>query len=137
MKFKKLNGYEANLNLRPYLIKWDAPCRSKFQFAVKQFFREFWQRHYCYEEMLIPGSGGCSLDLVNLTKRVAVEAQGVQHTKRVKIFQPKAEDFSKQIQRDVLKHRWAQLNNLQLIEIHPENLPLTKEWIIETFGQIL
>lgn len=87
--------------------------------------------------MLIPGSGGCSLDLVNLTKRVAVEAQGVQHTKRVKIFQPKAEDFSKQIQRDVLKHRWAQLNNLQLIEIHPENLPLTKEWIIEIFGQIL
>lgn len=126
MRLKKLNSnVERDFPVRKYLVDWDKSCRSKFQFDVKQWFKKYWHGQVCLEEFRIPGSR-LMVDLVNLNKRALVEINGVQHDEFNKHFhRDNRENFRKQMERDLLKRKWANANNFTLIEILPEDLPLT------------
>ena len=132
MKFCKLNGKTVYKNISKYLIKWDGESKSKLQFSVKQFLKPFWSRCVCYEEMPLAGTK-LSLDIVNLTKGIAVEVHGDQHKDYVKYFHGNREGFVRQIERDVRTGEWCQMNNLLLVEIYTDDFPLKTEWFKEYY----
>ena len=85
MKFKTLSGAIRRVSkIKKHLIDWDSKSRSKFQFNVKQFLEPYWNRHVVFEEFPVVGTK-MSLDFFNANKKVAIEVQGAQHTKYVKL----------------------------------------------------
>ena len=85
MKLYDIKGRLVNKSVAKYRIKWDAECRSNFQFEVKQFFKTYWYGQICYEEFPVYGTR-MKVDLINMTKRIAVEVQGAQHDQFNKFF---------------------------------------------------
>lgn len=131
MKFTKLTGYVENKDVTKYLIKWRAKSRSKFQQEVKFFLQPFWKGQVVYEEFPVVGTK-MTLDFVNLSCRIAIEVQGAQHSQYNSFFHGEHEsNYYNQLQRDIDKKRWCELNNIKLIEIYPKDLPLTKEFLEE------
>ena len=135
MKLKKLRSNKLiEVPIKKYLVKWDEPCRSKFQYNVKQWFKPYWRGHICLEEFMIPGSR-LRVDLVNLNKRILVEINGVQHDEFNEHFHRNSRlQFLGQITRDQAKKDWAEANNFRVIEILPEDLPLSREFFREKYG---
>jgi hypothetical protein len=128
MRFKDLNGRLRFLNIEKYRIKWDEPSLSKFQYQVKQFLKPYWIGTVTYEECPMVGTR-LKLDIYNATKRIAIEVNGGQHTKFNSFFHAGSRlNYLKQIRRDSKKYEWAQLNNITLIDIYPDDLPLTKSF---------
>lgn len=108
-----------------YKIDWDGPSLSKLQKQVKDFLRNVggsWT-----EEFLIPGSK-LRVDFLNTELGVAVEMQSSIHYKFNK-FMHKAETtgYLAQIKRDLAKKVWFERNNITLIEIEEQDLPITVE----------
>ncbi len=135
MRFKNLYGNSINLsNPRKYLIDWDAKSRSKFQFAVKQFLKPYWEHDMVFEELKLVGSR-MSLDIYNANKKVAVEVQGRQHTAYVKFFHGDRLNYLGQLKRDEKKFKFCQLNDIILVEIYPEDT--VDESLFEKLGVIL
>lgn len=129
MKFSKLGGGEGNKDVTKYAIKWGAKSRSNYQRQVKEFLKAFWSRHMVYEEFPVVGTR-MTLDIVNLTKRVALEIQGEQHGEYNAFFHNGSEiNYWNQLGRDADKKEWCELNNIRLVEIFPKDLPLTKEFL--------
>jgi hypothetical protein len=127
-KFNTLSGYTKRKDLTKYLIDWDGTTRSKFQSGVKAYLRPYWENYVCYEEMPVVGTR-MTFDLVNMSKRLVIEVQGAQHSKANKFFHGKTgHKFLEQLDRDRQKVEWCKLNDFQLIEIYPENLPLTLDF---------
>lgn len=82
---------------------------------------------------MIPGSR-LRVDLVNLNKRILVEINGVQHDEFNEHFHRNSRlQFLGQITRDSAKKDWAEANNFKLIEILPEDLPLSREFFREKY----
>jgi len=138
MQFKKLSGYSSNLRrIERFNIKWDGKSRSKFQFEVKQFLKPFWKKYVCYEEMILVGTR-YSLDIVNMSQRIAVEVHGDQHQKYTPFFHNNSRlQYADQIKRDLKKREWCEINNILLVEIYTSDLPMTKEWFKENYEIIL
>jgi hypothetical protein len=134
MKFKNIFGREVNKNINKFLVKWDRPCRSKVQFKIKRFFFEFWGTHVVAEEFPVFGTR-MKCDLINFTKKIAVETHGLQHEKFVKHFHHTRTGFKKSIKRDMQKYEWLTMNNFQIIEIFENEIDLlSKEWVEEKFN---
>lgn len=135
MKLKKLNSTkEVPVSILRWRINWDKKCRSNFQFGIKQWLKPYWRNHVCLEEFVIPGSR-LSCDLVNLTKRVVVEMNGVQHDEYNKHFHNGSRaNFLSQIKRDQAKRGWCESNGFLLVEILPQDLPLSVEFFLERFN---
>lgn len=117
------NRTQVSVNINKYRIDWDEKVSrgkngqfGKFQKQVKDFLRPYWENYVVYEELKIPRSR-LSLDLFNLTFRVAVEVQGRAHTDFVEFFHGNRIGFWNQKGRDVRKRRFCELNEIQLIEI--------------------
>ena len=85
MRLFNINGRLISKNVTKYKIDWEKPCRSKIQFKVKDFFREYWQNHICYEEFPVFGTR-MKVDMINFTRKIAVEVQGEQHNEYNKFF---------------------------------------------------
>ena len=85
MKLYDIKGRLVNKSVTKYRINWEADCRSKFQYEVKQFFKTFWYGQICYEEFPVYGTR-MKVDLINMTKRIAVESHGAQHESFNKFF---------------------------------------------------
>ena len=139
LRFKKLGSTKLGIVKSPekLRVKWNAPCRSKFQKAVKQFLEKYWFHHQVFEELPIPGTA-LRCDLVNLTKRIIVESNGIQHDRYNKFFHRGSVDvFLEQIQRDEKKRMWAEHNGFRLIEIYESDLPLTAEFFKKQFDLTL
>jgi hypothetical protein len=133
MKFKNIFGREVSKNINKYLIDWDRPCKSKVQFNVKTFFKEFWKGQIVVEEFPVFGTR-MRCDLMNLTKKIAVETHGLQHDKFVKHFHGTRTGFRKSIKRDIQKYEWLTSNNFVVLEIFENEVKnLSKEWIEERF----
>lgn len=133
MKFKNLYGRYVNKNITPYLISWDQPCKSKAQTNVKKFFQQFWGTHIVCEEFPVLGSR-MRCDLLNLTKKIAVETHGRQHDKFVPFFHKNRTAFKKSFKRDLQKYNWLEENGFKIIEIFDYEIPLlTPEWLKEKF----
>lgn len=121
MKFKTLDGKERTLkNAKKYIIDWEAKSRSKSQFSVKQFLKKYWHGDVVFEEFKVVGTR-LSLDFFNANKKIAIEVQGHQHVKFVPFFHQDRGNYLKQFKRDVKKYDFCEINNIQLIEIYPED----------------
>ena len=133
MKFKNIFGKDINKNINKYLVKWDEPCRSKVQFNIKKFFETYWKTHIVVEEFPVFGSR-MKCDLINFTKKIAVETHGLQHDKFVKYFHGTKTGFKKSVKRDLQKYSWLEMNGFKVIEIFEnETHLLDSDWIKEKF----
>jgi len=76
------------------------------------------------------------VDMINMTKRIAVEAQGPQHESFNKFFHGNSRaNYLKSIKRDHHKMVWLENNNFKILEITQEDLAsLSPEYILEKFS---
>ena len=134
MKLYDIRGRLVNKSVTRYKIDWDAACRSKLQYSVKQFFKTFWYGQICYEEFPVYGTR-MKVDLVNMTKRIAVETQGAQHDSFNKFFHNNSRaNYLRSITRDHDKRIWLENNNFKVLEIFEEDLKsLSKKYISDKF----
>ena len=137
MRLYNVRGRLQSKNVNKYLIDWDAKCKSKIQKKVKDFFRRHWESHVVYEEFPVFGSR-LKVDLLNATKRIAVEVQGQQHTSYSKFFHGSRTGYWKSIKRDVTKENWLINNEFQLVEVNYDEVEgLSKKFLKEHYGIIL
>lgn len=134
MKLYDIRGRLINKSVTKYRIKWDGECRSNFQYEVKQFFKKFWYGQICYEEFPVYGTR-MKVDLINMTKRIAVEVQGAQHEQFNKFFHNNSRaNYLKSITRDHDKIVWLENNNFKILEIFESDLAsLSKKYIFDKF----
>jgi hypothetical protein len=133
MKWTTAKGNIRPLSEKKYSINWNANSLSLFQFNVKQFFKKYWWEDVVGEEVILPQTR-LRVDLINFTKKVAVEVNGLFHVEYTPYFQNSVEDFEKQVYRDVLKEHLLEKNGFQVIEIYEKNMPLKEDLIVSVFG---
>lgn len=137
MKFKTLSGREKSVNIAKYLVDWDAKERSKIQFNVKRFLYPYWRGHVVCAELRVAGTR-MTFDLVNMTRHIAIEVQGRQHTEFTPFFHENRSNYLQQIKRDLNKEKFCELNGLSLVEIFPGDIPLlSPEWFEEKYNVML
>lgn len=134
MKWITYTGKQRLLNEKRFLIDWDGPSLSKFQFKVKQFFKKYWIDDIVGEEVILPDTR-LRVDILNFSKKIAVEVNGLFHVKHVPHFQENKKSFENQVFRDVYKEHLLEANDFLVIEIYEKNLPLSPKWITKTFGE--
>ena len=138
MRLLNVNGKLINKNVRNYLIDWESKSRSNLQFKFKQFFYPYWKNHIVYEEFPVYGSM-LKIDLLNATKKIAVEIQGAQHESFNKFFhQDSRLKYLESIKRDVKKEKWIEMNNFKFIEVYESDLKnLSPQYIEEKCGILI
>jgi len=133
LRLYNIRGRQVNKNVSRYLIDWDKKSRSKLQFKVKQFLKEYWESHVVYEEFPVFGSR-MKVDIVNATKYIAVEVNGQQHGSFNKFFHNSRYGYFQSISRDVKKEEWLEKNGFDLITIEYDEVEgLTRGFIKEKF----
>lgn len=122
MKLTKLNNDKfINVNLNKYKIDWLGKSPSNSQKLVKQFLYPFWKTHFCCEEYRIPGSL-LRIDLINFTRKIAIEVDGPQHESYNIHFHRNRLGYYNSIKRDFLKERWLEKNGFKFIRILESDL---------------
>jgi hypothetical protein len=135
MRLLNINGTLVNKNVRKYSIDWEAKSRSKLQYKFKSFFFPYWKNHIVYEEFPVYGSM-LKVDLLNATKKIAVEVQGEQHESFNKFFHDNSRlKYLQSIKRDVKKEKWLETNGFKLLELYEDDLKnLSAQYIEEKTG---
>ena len=124
MRLYNIHGKLQSRRVSKYLIKWDGKSRSKIQFKVKQFLKPLWQNQIVYEEFPVYGTR-MQVDILNATKRIAIEVNGAQHPNFNKFFHAGSRlKYLESIKRDVAKAGWLESNNFTLIEIEEDEIGL-------------
>jgi hypothetical protein len=132
-----IRGRQKNVNISKYQINWNNKRASEAQFRTKRFLKEFWSGDFVCEEFIIPGSR-LRIDLLNFSKKIAIEVSGQQHENFNKFFHKSRIGFIKSIKRDFQKIKWLESNEIILIEIYDhETVNLNKEAIEKKFSIIL
>ena len=85
MRLLNIHGNLQRKSVSKYLIKWNKKSRSKIQFRTKKFLEPFWKSQVVYEEFPVYGSR-MTVDILNATKKLAIEVQGRQHSEFNKFF---------------------------------------------------
>lgn len=141
MLFKGLDNLEHNIPLNQFKIQWDGYSASKFQFRVKQFFREnFGKIGEWFEEISLCGElSQLRIDFLcrfkddkGKTRLVFAESDGNFHIKMNSHFHPTDEDYLSSMERDTCKFLFCEKNNIPLLRIYEDD-PLTLEWFNEAF----
>lgn len=131
MRNKDLMGRLRYLNSEKCRINWDGKSLSKFQRGIKQFLKKYWQGHIVYEECPMVGTR-LRLDIYNATKKIAIECNGNQHREYNEFFHGGNQiNYLAQLRRDGKKYEWCEINGITLIDIFPEDLPLSKSFFSE------
>jgi len=135
MRLINVSGKLVNKNVRKYLIDWEGKSRSKLQYSFKQFFYPFWKNHIVYEEFPVYGTM-LKVDILNATKKIAVEIQGNQHESFNEFFHQNSRlKYLESIKRDVKKEKWLKINNFKFPELYESDLNnLSSQYIEEKFG---
>jgi hypothetical protein len=138
MRLLNINGTLVNKNVRKYSIDWEGKSRSKLQFKFKQFFYPYWKNHIVYEEFPVYGSM-LKVDLLNATKKIAVEIQGNQHESFNKFFHDNSRlKYLQSIKRDVKKVKWLETNGFKFLELYEDDLKnLSPQYIEEKCGILI
>ena len=127
MRLINIYGREQYKNVEKYRVDWDAKCRSKIQFTVKTFLRQYWQNHIVYEEFPVYGTR-LKVDLLNASNKIAVEVQGKQHEQFNKHFHANSRlKYLQSIKRDVKKSQWLEKNGFIVVEIMQDEVPTLNE----------
>ena len=134
MRLYSTSGRLVNKNVNKYLIDWEKKSRSKIQFKVKQFLKEYWENHIVYEEFPVYGTR-MKVDFLNATKKIAIEVNGKQHSSFNKFFHGNSrQKYLQSIKRDHKKFEWLQSNDFEVIEVEQDEVPLfSYEFIKEKF----
>lgn len=133
MRLYNIRGRQVNKNVSRYLIDWDKKSRSNLQFKAKQFLKPFWEKHIVYEEFPVFGTR-MKVDIVNVTKFIAVEVNGQQHGSYNKFFHNSRYGYFQSISRDVKKEEWLEKNGFEVITVEYDEVDfLTEEFIKEKF----
>jgi len=133
MKFKKLNGGIANVNVSQYRINWERSVSAP-QKKVKDFLRPFWAGHVILEEARIPGSL-LRVDLINLTRHIAVEVSPKGSHSFNPFFHKNRPKFGAAMHRELDKAAWLEANGFKLVEVFEEDFDkLSPAWFLETYG---
>lgn len=118
------------LKISDYLIDWRREV-SKPQARVKQFLYPYWKTHVVVEELRIPGSR-LRVDIINLTRRIAVEVSPSSSHSFNRHFHKNRITFGRAVQRDLDKQAWCEKNNFQYIELNDDDLDnLSKKMFAE------
>lgn len=135
MRLFNVYGRLVNKNVNKYRIKWDGKSRSKIQFHVKQFLKVYWMAQECFEEFPVYGTL-LKVDILNLTKKIAIEVNGKQHSGFNKFFHNNSREvYLNSIKRDWKKFEWLQKNDFQIIEIEEDEVEgISKEFIQKKFS---
>jgi hypothetical protein len=135
MRLYNVRGKLQSRSVSKYLIKWDKKSRSKLQFNVKQFFKQYWENHIVYEEFPVYGTK-LKVDLINVTKKIAIEVNGPQHDNFNKFFHGNSRaKYLESIKRDIQKRDWLELNNFIIMEIYQDDLKnLSLEYLKGLYG---
>lgn len=133
MRFKTVLGKSIYKNCSKYRINWTKKERSKFQTDVKLFLFPFLESHIVFSEFPVFGSR-MKIDIFDATTKVAYEINGKQHNAYVPFFAKNRSGYLKQIKRDCKKAKWCEDNGILLVEIFPSDMPVTKQWFIDTYG---
>jgi|GEM_PF-480840 hypothetical protein len=138
MRLLNINGKLVNKNVRNYLVDWQGKSRSKLQFKFKEFFYPYWKNHIVYEEFPVYGSM-LKVDLLNATKKIAVEIQGNQHESFNKFFHDNSRlKYLQSIKRDVKKVKWLEMNEFKFLELYEDDLKsLSPQYIEEKCGILI
>ena len=134
MRMLNVRGKSVSKNVSKYLINWDGKSRSKFQEKVKAFLKPYWSYCIVYEEF--PAYGTLlKVDILNATKKIAVEINGDQHYSYNKFFHGSIEKYADSLERDTVKLEWLEKNGYTLIEIKSEDLKhLSEDFFNKKFG---
>ncbi len=126
------------LKVEHYRINWEGKSRSKIQKAVKLFLKQYWEKHIVYEECPLAGTK-LHVDILNLTKRIAVEVNGQQHGGYNKFFHNNSRlNYLKGIRNDIIKREYLEFNGFQILEINYDEVEdISSEWIKEKFGVVV
>ena len=135
MRLYNIHGRLQKRSVAKYLINWNKKSRSKIQFRVKKFLEPFWKAHVVYEEFPVYGSR-MSVDILNATKKLAIEVQGKQHSEFNKFFHKNSRlKYLESIKRDIKKAEWLENNGYTLIEIEEHEVEsLTRTFFKKQFG---
>ena len=135
MRLYNINGRLQKRNVSKYRVKWNKKSRSKIQLQVKKFLEPFWKAHIVYEEFPVYGTR-MSVDILNATKKVAIEVQGKQHSEFNKFFHGNSRlKYLEGIKRDIKKAEWLEKNGFILLEIEENEVQsLTREFFKKKFG---
>ena len=138
MRLYNIKGKLQSKLVSKYLIKWNAKSRSKIQFKVKQFLKHYWENHVVYEEFPVYGSR-MKVDILNATKKIAVEVNGRQHSNFNPFFHNNSRaTYLASIKRDVEKREWLEKNRYTLIEIEEDEVDkLSEEFIVKNGIKLL
>jgi len=131
MRFTRLDGRSVFKNVSSHLIDWDADCRSKIQKFFKDFLYTYWFYDIVYEELPLIGTR-LRVDLLNATRKIAVEVQGEQHENYIKHFHKSVMGYHNSYHRDVKKREWLEKNNYQILYLYKEDKKnISPEWILK------
>ena len=132
MRLYNVKGKLQSKLVSKYLIDWNKKSRSKIQFKVKQFLKSYWQNHVVYEEFPVYGTR-MKVDILNATKKIAVEVNGRQHSSFNSFFHNNSRaKYLGSIKRDVEKAQWLEKNSFSLIEIEEHEIDkLSEEFIVK------
>ena len=135
MRLLNINGRLQKKSVSKYLINWNKKSRSKVQFKTKKFLEPFWKGHIVYEEFPVYGSR-MTVDILNATKKLAVEVQGKQHGEFNKFFHNNSRlKYLEGIKRDIKKAEWLENNGFILLEIEENEVDsLSLEFFLDKFG---
>jgi hypothetical protein len=137
MKLFNIRGRLVNKNVVRFLIKWDAPSRSKLQASVKSFLKPYWLSDSVYEEFPVYGSL-LKVDFLNATRKIAIEVQGDQHGEFSEFFHKTRMNYWKSIKRDSQKATWLEKNGFKLIEINSDEVnQLSRDFFIKHFNVVV
>lgn len=136
MIFISLKGKKVNVNVGEYLIDWNKAV-SKPQKHVKDFLFPYWKSHVCLEEFRICGSL-LRIDLLNLTRKIAIEVSPSSTHSFSKFFHKNRFNFSKAIDREFEKEAWCKQSGFTLVEIFDEDMDkLSPEWFMQKYQVVL
>ena len=135
MRLFSITGRLVYRNVSHCRIKWSGKSRSKAQYKVKQFFKRYWFDHICYEEFPVYGTM-MKIDLLNASKKIAIEVDGEQHEEFNPFFhQGSRLNYLYSIGRDYKKEEWLEKNGFKLIKIKISEIDgLCPEFIKQKFG---
>jgi hypothetical protein len=135
MRLYNINGKLQSRNVSKYLIKWEGKSRSLIQKEVKKFLKTYWENQVVYEEFPVYGTR-MKVDILNATKKIAVEVNGPQHSSFNKFFHNNSRmNYLESIKRDYQKREWLEKNNFKIIEVEEKDIKkLSPEFIENTFG---
>jgi len=133
-----INGRLKKKNVSSYLIDWDGKSRSKIQFSTKQFLKQYWKTNIVYEEFPVYGSL-LKVDILNVTRKIAVEVNGKQHDSFNSFFHSNSRvKYLESIKRDVIKRNWLEKNGFTVIEIEENEIKkLSESFFSKKFGILL